>query len=386
MKGKSGFKFLVVLACVLGLAVTTTDARGASKIKETSMTSYGVGSQAYIFSAGIAEAVENLTGVKTRAIPAGNDVGRVLPLKGGEVDFSIFTGGTGWIVSHGAFDFATEQWGPQPIRMAWRGGNVIVGCYTRANSGLKTLSDLKGKRMAQVIGSPTINKNVEAFLAFADISLKDCDVKRFPSHGEAGKALTEGFIDMYQFGTTGSRPMETAGSVHGIHWFNLDPEDQAGWERFWQHAPWADKTLATRYAGKEKGIKPFWTAGYPYNLWAWETTPVDRVYTYSKAIWEGYDLYKDKHPELPHWNHEAAVDTSGCYYPYHDGVIQMLKEKGVWTAELQAFQQRQLDNEAKRMELWKVARNEAKQKKIKIGSEEWNNFWWDKLVEADLLR
>ena len=327
-----------------------------------------------------------MAGIKTRVIPAGNDVGRMLPLRAGEVDLCIVTGGTGWIVSHGAFDFASPAWGPQPIRMAWRGGNVIVGSYTRADSGLKTLEDCKGKRMAQVIGSPTINKNVQAFLAFANISLKDCKVMKFPSHGEAGKALTEGFIDMYQFGTTGSRPMETAGSVHGIHWFNLDPKDEAGWKRFWAYAPWADKTLATRYAGKEKGIKPFYTAGYPYNIWAWKTTPVDVVYTFSKAVWEGYEYYKDKHPELPNWNHDTLVDVTGCHYAYHEGVIKMLKEKGAWSDKLEKFQKRQLDNEAKRMALWATAQKEAKKQKIKIGSDAWKDFWWDQLVSADLLR
>ena len=46
-----------------------------------------------------------------------------------------------------------------------------------------------------------------SLLAFAGLTLKDCKVKQFPSHGTAGKALTQGFIDLYSFGTTGSRPM-----------------------------------------------------------------------------------------------------------------------------------------------------------------------------------
>ena len=104
MRTKCQFRLWVILAGLFFLASTGADARAASSIKEVSMTSYGVGSQAYIFSAGIAEAVENLTGIKTRVIPAGNDVGRMLPLRAGEVDLCIVTGGTGWIVSHGAFD------------------------------------------------------------------------------------------------------------------------------------------------------------------------------------------------------------------------------------------------------------------------------------------
>ena len=330
--------------------------------------------------------MDKVAGIKTRVIPAGNDVGRMLPLRAGEVDLCIVTGGTGWIVSHGVFDFAAPAWGPQPIRIAWRGSNLMVGSYTRADSGIKTMADVRGKRVAQVIGSPTINKLVQAFLAFADISLADCKISKFPSHGEAGKALTEGFIDMYLFGTTGSRPLETAGSVHGIHWFNLDPKDDAGWERIWNHAPWVGKVLATRYAGKEKGIKPFYTTGYPYNFWAWKTTPADLVYAYAKAVWDSYEQYKDKHPELPFWNREMAADTGACHYPFHEGVITLLREKGVWTADHDKFQKRQLDNEARRMALWETAQKEAKKQNIKIGSDAWKDFWWDRLVAEKLLR
>jgi TRAP transporter TAXI family solute receptor len=354
--------------------------------KEVAITSYGVGSQAFIFSAAIAEAVEKKTGIKTRVIPAGNDVGRMLPLRAGEVDLCIVTGGTGWIVSHGVFDFAAAEWGPQPLRMAWRGGNVIVGVYTRGNSDVKKIGDVKGKRVVQIPGSPTINNLIKGILAFADLTLEDCKVKQFPSHGSAGKALTQGFVDMYMFGTTGSRPMETAGSVHGIRWLELDPNDKPAWERLWKYIPWVDKIKATRYAGKEKGIKPFWTFGYPYCIWAWEKTPGDIVYTYSKAMFEGFELYKDGHPELPYWNRETLADTSGCYYPYHDGVIKMMKEKGVWTTAHDKFQQIQLDNEAKRMRLWREAQKEAKGKKIKVGRDKWKTFWWNKLVEANLLK
>ncbi len=127
---------------------------------------------------------------------------------------------------------------------------------------------------------------------------------------------------------------------------------------------------------------------YPYNYWCWASTPVDTVYEYTKAMWEGYDMYKNAHAELPHWSHETLVDTTGCYYPYHDGVVKVMKEKGVWTAELEKFQQTQLENEKKRMALWNEAIKEAKAKKIKVasGSEEWASFWWDKLVTAGLLR
>ncbi len=385
MEKKKYWYLAVAVMCVFSLLALAPMAQ-AKAPTEVSITTYGVGSQAFVFSAGIAEGVQKACGIKTRVIPAGNDVGRILPLKGGEVDFSIFTGATGWFVSHGTGDFAGEQWGPQPIRMAWRGGNLFVGYYTRGDSGIKSLSELKGKRVAQVPGSDTTNNLITGALAFGGLSLKDCIVVRLPSHGAAGKALVEGSIDFYEFGTTGSRPIECAASPHGILWFNMDPNDKAAWARYLRLCPWTEEALVTRYAGKEKGIKPFHAVTYPYNLWAWQTTPVDTVYAFAKGMWDSYDIYKSRHAELVEWSHENLAATKGCFYPYHEGVIKLMKEKGLWTPVQEEFQKKQLDNEKKRMALWNEAKKEAGAKGIEIGSAQWKSFWWNKLIEKGLLR
>ena len=382
-----GFVAMAMVLCIFaGLGPQNSWAKVP---KEISMTSYGVGSQAYVFSSGIAEGVQKVSGIKTRVIPAGNDIGRFLPLKTGEVDFGIFTGGTGWFVSHGCGDFAAKQFGPQPIRMLWRGGNLFIGYYTRADSGIKTLADLKGKRVAMVVGSTTINNLNTGGIVFGGLTLDDVTVVNMPSHGAAGKAVTDGAVDYHNFGTTGSRPMETAASPHGIHWFDMDPNAPGGaegWKRFFEWAPWTSTALVTRYAGEEKGIKPFYGVTYPYNMWAVDTTPTETVYAYVKAIWESYDDYKNRHAELPFWNHENMVNIKGCYYPYHEGAIKLLKEKGVWTDELEQFQKTQLDNEKKRLALWEASKKEAKAKKIKVGSEEWKAFFWNQLIKAGLLQ
>ena len=206
----------------------------------------------------------------------------------------------------------------------------------------------------------------------------DTELRPRPSPKEA--------IDFYFFGTTGSRPMETAASPHGIYWFNMDPKDKAAWDRFYVWCPWTTEGLVTRYAGKDKGIKPFHAFTYPYNMWAWDKTSEDKVYAYAKAMWDSYDLYKDRHAELPYWDHETLADFKGCFYPYHKGVVKLLKEKGKWTPAHEKFQQTQLSNEKKRMALWGEALKEAKAKKIKVGSNQWKSYWWDKLKNAGLLR
>ena len=388
MSTKAFFKSVIIVLCVLSLLVFGSKPSMAKPkvIKEVSITTYGVGSQVFVFSAGISEGVQKVSGIQTRIIPSGTDVGRVLPLRAQEVEFSILAGSTVWFASHGTGDFAAPEWGPQPVRMGWRGQDLLIGYYTRGDSGVKKLSELKGKRVPQVPGSVTLSNLVKGALAFGGLTLDDCIVVNVSGLGAEGKSVNEGVTAVTNFGTTGTRPIECAAGPHGIHWFDLDPNDNEAWERLWKFCPWTDKALATRYAGKEKGIKPFHVLLYPYILVAYEKSPEDLVYTYAKAMWDSYDIYKSRHVELPYWSHENLANTKGCYYPYHNGVIKLMKEKGIWTAEHDKFQQRQLENEAKRMSLWKEAMKEAKAKKIKVGKDKWREFWWNKLIEAGLLK
>jgi len=379
-----GIAMVFTLSSVL--ALYGTGLAGSPEAKEISIITHDVGSQAFIFTAGIAGAVQTVAGIQTRIIPSGTDVGKMLALRGGEVTFALLPGSAMWFASHGTGDFATTEWGPQKVRMGWRGQDLLIGFYTRGNSGIKKLSDLKGKRVPQVVGSVSLSNLIKGGLAFGGLSLSDCRVMNVSGLGAMGKAVNEGSADFTNFGTTGTPPIEMASRPGGIHWFDLDPNDKAAWERLWEFCPYTDVGLADRYAGKEQGIKPFHVLSYPYVITAMETTSDKIIYTYAKAMWESYDIYKAKHVELPHWSHENLARTNGCFYPYHEALVKFMKEKGIWTSEHDKFQQQQLDNEAKRITLWKEALKEAESKKIRAGSREFQDFWWNKLSKAGLLR
>jgi TRAP transporter TAXI family solute receptor len=297
----------------------------------------------------------------------------------------VFTGGSAWFVSRGAGSFATLEWGPQPLQVAWRGQDLFVGFYTLGDSGIKKPSDLKGKRIAQIPGYPTINNLMKGILAYAGLTLDDVKVVTLPSHTAGGKALTAGKIDVYAFGTTGSLPMETAASVHGIYWIPIDTNNREGIRRFLEYVPWTGFGPISRYAGKKEGDPSFISCIYPYCYYAYEGVEEEIVYLYAKGIWEGYDIFKNKSADLTFWDHNSAVNTVGTYYPFHNGLIKLLKEKGVWNSELERFQKDQLAKHSERTKLWKRFIDKAKDKKLEPGSEPFQDAWWEELKKADLL-
>ena len=60
-----------------------------------------------------------------------------------------------------------------------------------------------------------------------------------------------------------------------------------------------------------------------------------------KAIWENTDKLAPIHPLFKEWTRERAVDHE-VTIPYHPGAVRFYKERKVWTAEMDAVQQKLL--------------------------------------------
>lgn len=382
---KKSFKLLSVSVLLVTIAFFSQNAL-AAKAKEVTLVAWGVGSMFHAMSTAVAEGAKKVSGIKTNIVPSSNDTGRLLPVKTGEADFFVAASSTGWLGTRGVGMFSNPQWGPQPLRMAWRGGAYFTDFFSRGDSGVKSPKDLKGMRVGQVPGSPTLNWLLQGIVAFGGYTMDDVQTVNMTGYGAGCKAVIQGSLDLFVSSTTSGYARECAAKPSGIQWMNMDPDDKEAWKRFWEYAPWAGYGIPAVYAGQDKGIKPFTSLKYAAFFWSYDTVEDDTVYQYAKGIWDAYDYYKDKHPRLKAWNHEAAADFTTCLFPFHPGLIKLLKEKGVWTADHDKFQATQLENEAKRMALWKQATAEADGKDVKIGGEKFQAMWKEMLLAKGLYR
>ena len=62
----------------------------------------------------------------------------------------------------------------------------------------------------------------------------------------------------------------------------------------------------------------------------------DTVYQVLKAIYDHHDEWKDVHPIAKRWNVNRAIDNA--VQPFHAGAIRYYKEKGIWSAKMEAKQ------------------------------------------------
>jgi TRAP transporter TAXI family solute receptor len=133
-------------------------------------TAYDVGSAGYSQAASIGNAMQQKEGITLRVIPAGNDVARQIPMLRRTAHFGAL-GNASFLSQEGVMDFAAPEWGPQPIRIigaAWADFNTGVASCA-GDAGVKTVYDLKGKRIPWVLGAPALNLNMTAFLAAGNL-------------------------------------------------------------------------------------------------------------------------------------------------------------------------------------------------------------------------
>ena len=313
---------------------TSSDNGTTSSLPDViTLSSYDVGSIGYVQAATFGEVLKSTTGTTLRSIPAGNDVARMSPLMSGEVDFTL-TGVGSILAFQGRYEFANEDWGPQNIRTVWMGvGNQSQGINTAADANIMTAYDLKGKRVAYVVGAPSLNLPMEAFLAFANLTWDDVKMVTFPSSAASYDGIIQGQVDAIYAGSTVPKLEELAASKRGYRIATLPHDDKEGWERLQKVAPWLNPLNATLAAGGAATPEnPVESASSPYPvLVANADKDADLVYELVKNIHTLYPQYSTQLEALEAWNIENLLRPFAV--PYHEGTIRYLKEINVWTEE-----------------------------------------------------
>jgi uncharacterized protein len=96
----------------------------------------------------------------------------------------------------------------------------------------------------------------------------------------------------------------------------------------------------------------------------------DEVYAFIKALDETYDLYKDGTATMKRWTLEMsgkpAIDV-----PFHEGAIRYLKEKGIWNAEDDAWNQKRTERMDALVAAWATFKTENESLSEKDFSEGW---------------
>lgn len=338
-----------------GTVVAASTALAQVKLPPTvTMTAYDTGTSGFNITVAIGKMMKDKYGSDARVLPAGNDVARLQPLRLNRATIAAMGAGV-YFAQEGVFEFATREWGPQPVQITLSSVDCNgLSLAVAADSGAKTIAELKGKRVGFVVGSPALNQNALAVLAFANLTTKDVKIVEFASNNAMWKGAINNDVDAI-FGSTISGPAkELQTSPRGIVWPSMPHTDKAGWERVRTVGPYFTEHNASCGAGEFTKDKPIQMGAYPYPIYTvYGSQSEDDVYMLSKAMIEGYDGYKDNAPGAGGLG--VKIQTRNWAVPVHKGAVKALREAGAWN-----------DDQEKH--------NTALLKRQEILTAAWNNF------------
>ena len=338
-------------------------------------SSYDVGSAGYAEASAMADAFGKEYGTRVRIQPSGSAIGRLQPLLQERADYSFLATET-FFATEGLYDFADPRWGPQDLRVV-AGRPSSFGMPTAEDADIRELADVEGKRVAYVAGNPSVNVKCDALLAFAGLTRDDVDARMFPTYGAAMSSLAQGQADATCTTTTPSQMYELAESPRGIYWVPLPASDEKGWKRVTEVAPFFKPYKETVGAGiSEDDPVPLMAYRYPV-LTVRADMSEQAVYDFTKAMDDTFGMYKDATSVMPRWKLSES-GTPPIDAPFHPGAIKYLKEKGIWTDDMQEWNDKRLA----RLEALQAAWQETKEEAGDKTGEDFQAVWEDKRQAA----
>jgi len=319
---------------VLAASITIASAQDVKLPPTLTFTAYDTGTAGFNIAVAVGKMMKDKYNTDVRVLPAGNDVARLAPLRAGRAVSSAMGSGT-YFAQEGVFEFGAREWGPQPLQLVLSSVDCNAGSLGVArDTGITEIKQLKGKRVGFVVGSPALNQNALAILAFGDLKQSDVKIVEFSSYGAMWKGLINNDTDA-AFATTITGPAKEAEtSPRGIIWPPLPHNDKAGWDRVQKVGSFFFRHVATCGAGISPE-KPIELGNYPYPIFVvYGSQPADQVYAMTKAMITGYDAYKDSAAGAG--GLAPGRQTKNWVVPVHPGAAKALKEAGAWSDDQEA--------------------------------------------------
>ena len=301
------------------------------------VTAYDTGSSGFNIAVAVGKAFKDKHGTDVRVLPAGNDVARLAPLKGGRAQASMMGVGV-YFAQEGVLEFAVKEWGPQPLRLILASTDCnAVSLGVAKDAGVKEVKDLRGKRVGMVVGAPALNQNALAVLAFGGLTKNDVKLVEFSSYGAMWKGVLNNEVDAATASSISGQAKEVEASPRGLMYPPAPASDKAGWARIKKISPYYAPHKATCGPGMS-AQNPVELPNYPYPIFmVYASQPESLVYSLAKSMIVNYDLYKDGAPGAA--GLELKRQILSWALPYHEGSVKAFKESGVWNAEHEAHNQ-----------------------------------------------
>ncbi len=313
--------------CAVAAALTlATAAGGVSALAQTvGIGSNPQGSVAYATAAAIAKVVSEDTDLQARVIPQGGPVVTLPLVSSGELEFSISNAVPLAFAQSGKAMFKDR---PQPgAKMAAAVFNLNVGFFVREDSPIKSIADLKGKRVSTEF---TKQKNLaligRAILATGGLTFDDVEGVPVPNGVRGVEDFIAGKVDAGSFSVTSGKVKQAAAAVGGIRWLPIADTPEAR-SVLSDIVPASFVEVVDPSPARPGMTEPTGVFAAPFILVASESTPDDVVYEVVKALHANKDMLVASHKAFSGFDPDGMAPDIGI--PLHAGAAKFYEEMGI---------------------------------------------------------
>ena len=216
------------------------------------------------------------------------------------------------------------------LRVAFTVFPFRVGIIVRNNSDIKTVADLKGKRIGT--GWTGFRQGIalwDGLLGNAGLSLKDVSPVPTTDLLRAADDFKAGRSDAFMFAVGGPKVAEAHAAIEGgVRFLNMDPSPKAveSMQKVRDEYHVALQQPAPHLAGV---IGPTNLMEYYIVLMTNKDTPDDLVYKVVKTAYANKAALVAGHPSFNAFT-QAGMAVPHDRLEYHPGAIKFFKEVGIW--------------------------------------------------------
>ena len=320
-------KLVLLSATIMSLTLNWSGAASAAEQKYVTIGTGGQTGVYYVVGQSICKLVnrgQKNHGIKCTAPSTGGSIANLNAIKAGQQNMGVAQSDWQYNAYHGTSKFE-EQGANDKLRAVFSVHLEPFTIVARADAGIKSFDDLKGKRVN--IGNPGSGQRGTMELIMEAKGWTN-DVFKFTSElksAEQAQALCDNKIDAMVFvvGHPSGSIKEATTSCESI----LVPVT----------GPEVDKLVADNsyyakavipggmYTGTDTDTNTF---GVAATFVSSTDTDEDTIYQVVKAVFENFKIFKRLHPAFEHLD-EKKMTKDGLSAPLHDGAAKYFKEAGL---------------------------------------------------------
>ena len=339
----TGTKIILTTVFVVSLLLTNGSVDAQKLPASVTIGTNPAGTVFYAVSAGLAKVISGAGPMQAVVQPYTGSSTFMPLLDSGEIDFGIVNAVEMNLGYQGPAKLKISGKNPLPhvpnIRLIMRGSPLLVSLVVKKDSLIKTVQDVKGKRVTgEYPANIAIWYHIYTALANAGFTWDDVKVVPVPAVNDGVDAVVQGRADVSNHALNAAKIKEADAAV-GVRFLSLDCSPQ-GEARVRKAVP--GYYLTTIKAGSSTGIVGD-TCVLAYDIYMLGHKGLsNEVVTHSlKAIWDNIDNLRPLSPQFQEWTRERAA-SADVTVPYHPAAVQFYKEKNVWNAKMDEAQKRLL--------------------------------------------